>query len=596
MSTSNKPQVLNVAAYKFVAMDNLPARKKQLLTFCRKQSLKGTILLSPEGINLFVAGSRRSVDSLLDELRADPKLADLETKESFSETQPFERMLVKIKREIIAFGVSGISPGQQTSPKLPPSELREWLREGRDLTLLDVRNDYEIEVGTFQGAVPIGVHHFRDFPKAVESLPPEIKKKPIVMFCTGGIRCEKAGPMMERAGFPHVYQLEGGILKYFEECGGEFYQGECFVFDKRVALDPNLNETETVQCYACQAPLSREDQASPLYNPPESCPKCHGRRLRERIAKRQAKLQQVTNPLPGGVPYDNIRPMSVPLRLSGKPILEFLTALHPHVTREEWQTELQANRIVQSGQPVAESKIVQAGEQYGRLFPGMVEPEVNACIDILHEDEALIAVNKPAPLPMHACGRFHRNTLEWILRQVYRPLKPRPAHRLDANTTGVVLLTTTRAFASQVQPQFEQLSVVKTYLARVQGHPDWESRTARLPISRERNEAGSRRCASDGLPAETQLTVQKRFSDRTALVTASPRTGRTNQIRLHLASLGHPVLGDPLYLPGNELGQLQTLSPSDPPMCLHALSIRIVHPLTQQEMDFTAPEPDWAIR
>ena len=152
-------------------------------------------------------------------------------KESPSAEQPFNRMLVKIKKEIIAFGVAGIDPASRPTPKLSARELKQWLDEGRPVTLLDIRNDYEVRMGTFRGARRAGIDHFREFPAAVQQLPAELKQQPVVMFCTGGIRCEKAGPFMEQAGFQNVHQLDGGILKYFEECGGAHYDGECFVFE-----------------------------------------------------------------------------------------------------------------------------------------------------------------------------------------------------------------------------------------------------------------------------------------------------------------------------------------------------------------------------
>jgi UPF0176 protein len=186
-------------------------------------------------------------------------------------------MLVKIKKEIIAFGVEGIDPARQPAPKLPARNLKQWLDEGRPVTLLDTRNDYEVRLGTFRGAVSPGIDHFRDFPAAVAKLPVELKAQPIVMFCTGGIRCEKAGPFMQREGFTNVHQLDGGILKYFEECGGAHYDGECFVFDRRVGVDPALQETASVLCYNCQMPLTLADQQHPAYVPDKSCPHCAGK-------------------------------------------------------------------------------------------------------------------------------------------------------------------------------------------------------------------------------------------------------------------------------------------------------------------------------
>ncbi len=233
------------------------------------------MLLSQEGINLFIAGEPTAVRAFLAALEDDSEIGPLDLKESYSDEQPFNRMLVKIKKEIIAFGVPGIDPVTSRTAKISPRELKAWLDEGRPCVLLDVRNDYEVELGTFENAVPIGVAHFRDFPAAVDRLAPEKKQQPVVMFCTGGIRCEKAGPFMEQAGFQHVLQLDGGILKYFEECGGDHYRGECFVFDKRVGLDADLRETETEMCFVCQHLLSAEDQQSPDYVVGERCPFCN---------------------------------------------------------------------------------------------------------------------------------------------------------------------------------------------------------------------------------------------------------------------------------------------------------------------------------
>jgi UPF0176 protein len=151
---------------------------------------------------------------------------------------------VKIKQEIISFGVEGIDPARQPAPRLAPEELRQWLDAGKPVTLLDTRNDYEVDAGTFRGALRTGIRRFRDFPAAVKQLPSEMKDQPVVMFCTGGIRCEKAGPLLLREGFREVYQLDGGILKYFERCGGAHYEGTCYVFDERTTLDAGLNASQ----------------------------------------------------------------------------------------------------------------------------------------------------------------------------------------------------------------------------------------------------------------------------------------------------------------------------------------------------------------
>ena len=188
---SQREKIVNIAAYKFVELDQLSERRERIREVAGQLSLKGTVLLSEEGINIFVAGTRAAVDQFLAELTSDSRLGDLPVKESLSERQPFTRMLVKIKSEIISFSVDGIDPRQRTSPKLPPAELKQWLDEGRPVHLLDTRNDYEVEVGTFKSAHVLGIDHFREFPEAVRSLPEEMKDEPVVMFCTGGIRCEK---------------------------------------------------------------------------------------------------------------------------------------------------------------------------------------------------------------------------------------------------------------------------------------------------------------------------------------------------------------------------------------------------------------------
>ncbi len=267
-------RIVNIAAYKFAPLTDLRPLRERLLTLCRGWELKGTILLSPEGINLFIAGAADRVELLVAELRSLPGLADLTPKYSETDHQPFARMLVRLKKEIIAFGVPGIDPAKRTSPKLPAAELKRWLDEGRPVTLLDTRNDYEVRLGTFRHALPIGVNHFRDFPAAVRKLPETLKDQPIVMFCTGGIRCEKAGPFMEGEGFRQIYQLDGGILKYFEECGGAHWDGECFVFDQRVGVDPGLHETDSVVCFGCQSPLNEAEQKDPRYVPGRTCPYC----------------------------------------------------------------------------------------------------------------------------------------------------------------------------------------------------------------------------------------------------------------------------------------------------------------------------------
>ncbi len=268
------PAILNLSVYKFTPLARLPELREKLLAQSLASGLRGTILLSPEGINFFVAGDRAQTDALLAELRTVPGLQDLTPKESESDEQPFNRMLVKIKREIIAFGVAEIDPAQRPTARLPARTLKQWLDEGKPIMLLDTRNDFEIRMGTFRGARPAGIQRFREFPEAARKLPEELKTQTIVTFCTGGIRCEKAGPFLELSGFKNVFQLDGGILKYFEECGGAHFDGECFVFDRRVGVDPELRETHSVLCFNCQTPLKEEEQRDSRYVPDVSCPHC----------------------------------------------------------------------------------------------------------------------------------------------------------------------------------------------------------------------------------------------------------------------------------------------------------------------------------
>ena len=210
-------EVINLSCYKFAPLDGLEELRTSLQELTKAHGLKGTILLAPEGVNFFLAGTRAQLDAVLAVLRAVPGLADLAPKESPSPDRPFRRMLVKVKKEIIAFGVEGVDPARAPSPKLKPAELKRWLDEGRPVVLLDTRNVYEVRMGTFRGALATPIWNFRDFPRAVADLPPALKDRPVVMFCTGGIRCEKASAWMLHKGFKNVFQLEGGIIQYAKQ-------------------------------------------------------------------------------------------------------------------------------------------------------------------------------------------------------------------------------------------------------------------------------------------------------------------------------------------------------------------------------------------
>ena len=240
--------ILNISAYKFVGLDDLAALRTSLHAHCEVLALKGTILLAPEGINLFLAGTREAIDAFIAALREDARFADIVPKESLSDAPPFKRMRVRLKKEIITMRAPLIRPEDGRAPAVAPATLKRWLDQGQDddgrpVILLDTRNDYEVDVGTFEQVVDYRLDSFTGFPEAVATDRERFKDKTVVSFCTGGIRCEKAAIHMQGIGIEHVYQLEGGILKYFEEVGGAHWHGDCFVFDGRGALDPNLAPT-----------------------------------------------------------------------------------------------------------------------------------------------------------------------------------------------------------------------------------------------------------------------------------------------------------------------------------------------------------------
>ncbi len=230
-------QILNIAGYKFITLDNLSELRTSLLSQCEELMLKGTLLLSPEGINITLSGNLTDVNAFKAQLTAYSSFSDMTFRESFSTTQPFKRLKVKLKEEIITFRHPEICPETQRAPAITPQQFKQWLDQGRELTILDTRNDYETAFGTFANATKLNIEDFCEFPQATENLPTD---KPVVMYCTGGVRCEKAGVLLLKKGFSEVYQLEGGILNYFAIEGGAHYEGSCFVFDERIALDPNL--------------------------------------------------------------------------------------------------------------------------------------------------------------------------------------------------------------------------------------------------------------------------------------------------------------------------------------------------------------------
>lgn len=238
--------VLNLAAYKFVSLDDREALCERLLALGGEFGVKGTILLAPEGINLFLAAPQGQLRPFWAALREDPRFADLEAKESWSDAVPFKRLRVRLKNEIIRMNHPTIRPEEERAPAVDAPTLRRWLDaghddEGRPVVMIDTRNEFEVQVGTFRNALHWGLHKFSEFPQAVQTHRAELQDKTVVGFCTGGIRCEKAVLYMQELGLRHCYQLEGGILKYFEEVGPAHYDGACFVFDERMALDARLS-------------------------------------------------------------------------------------------------------------------------------------------------------------------------------------------------------------------------------------------------------------------------------------------------------------------------------------------------------------------
>ena len=316
----------------------------------------------------------------------------------------------------------------------------------------------------------------------------------------------------------------------------------------------------------------------------------------EGLAARQASLDQVCSPLPGSLPRENRRPVNIRAAHDQWRLLDVLMARFPQVSPDEWTHRCDTGRLISTAGIIrAKDHRVRAGEQILQIFPVGIEPPVATDIRVLHEDEALVIVHKPAPLPMHPSGRFHRNTLQHILNLAYAPEVLRPVHRLDANTTGLVMLGKTRDCCRLLQRQFLAGTVGKRYLVRVIGHPPQDSFFSVAPISSAPQALGTHSIDEpSGRPARTDFCVCERRKDGTSLLEAVLSTGRTNQIRLHLAHLGYPVMGDPAYLANNQLGDTQTLAPGAPALELHAWQLTFDHPLSGEPLNFATERPPWA--
>ncbi|MDO9166070.1 MAG: rhodanese-related sulfurtransferase [Rhodoferax sp.] len=273
-------EFLTAAFYKFVELPDFAELKAPLLACCEANDVKGIILLATEGINSTIAGPAAGVHAVLDYLRRDPRLADLQHKEAWSGKSPFYRMKVRLKREIVTMGVPGISPTRMAGTYVKPEDWNALIRDP-DVVVVDTRNDYEVGIGTFVGALDPEIKSFAKLPEWVAQAPalnPATGKKPkVAMFCTGGIRCEKSTALLRAQGFDEVYHLEGGILKYLETVpeAQSLWQGQCFVFDERVSVGHGLVPGHHGLCRACRQPLDDTDLASPLFEAGVSCPKCH---------------------------------------------------------------------------------------------------------------------------------------------------------------------------------------------------------------------------------------------------------------------------------------------------------------------------------
>lgn len=287
--------IVVAALYRFVSLPDYEALREPLLDKCLSEGITGTLLLAAEGINGTVAGSREGIDALLAYLREDPRFEHIDHKESFHETAPFYRMKVKLKREIVTMGVEGIDPNQVVGTYVEPQDWNDVISDP-EVTVVDTRNYYEYAIGTFAGAEDPKTTTFREFPSYVkDNLSPE-KNKKVAMFCTGGIRCEKSTAYLKEQGFEEVYHLKGGILKYLEEVPKEesLWQGECFVFDNRVAVGHDLEKGSYDQCHGCRHPITEEDKQSEQYLPGITCPRCYHDQTpeqRQRFSERQKQVQ-----------------------------------------------------------------------------------------------------------------------------------------------------------------------------------------------------------------------------------------------------------------------------------------------------------------
>ena len=292
---SDESDIVVAALYRFVRLEDFEAIREPLLEVCSQHNLRGTLLLASEGINGTVSGTRANIEQVLNYLRSDARLADLDCKFANHSERPFLRMKVKLKREIVTMGQPNIDPNASVGRYANAAEWNELI-DDPDCLVIDTRNDYEVEIGTFKGAVNPHTDSFREFPDWVDSHLDPAKNRKVAMFCTGGIRCEKATSLLIEKGFEEVWHLKGGVLKYFEDMPepNTRWEGECFVFDSRVSVNHRLEKGRFEQCFACRFPIDEEQMASEHYVPGVSCPRCVDRHTddqRERFRERQRQIK-----------------------------------------------------------------------------------------------------------------------------------------------------------------------------------------------------------------------------------------------------------------------------------------------------------------
>lgn len=290
----NKSNIVVCALYHFVKLDDYQNLQQPLLDLMLKNQVKGTLLLASEGINGTIAGYRSGIDSVLNWLKSDSRLQGLDHKESYDDSYPFYRSKVKLKKEIVTMGVEGIDPNHKVGTHIPPQEWNDLISDP-EVLLIDTRNDYEVEIGSFKNAVNPNTTSFREFPEYVKQALDPSKHKKVAMYCTGGIRCEKSTAYLKEKGFEEVYHLQGGILKYLEEVPEEesMWQGECFVFDNRVAVNHSLEKGNYDQCHACRLPITEQDKQSQYYEKGVSCPRCYNKLSDEQLTAFKERQKQI---------------------------------------------------------------------------------------------------------------------------------------------------------------------------------------------------------------------------------------------------------------------------------------------------------------